>query len=99
MHYSFQNFLFKSYYVNGTYSAACTNRILNVMYVWWRFFTYFMCDMCIVRKYPELLQQFKYLLGYKDHGSLDPFAGLSGISSLLAAKDRTSEYSPEIGQY
>ena len=51
-----------------------------------------MYDMCIVRKYPELLQQFKYLLGYKDHGSLDPFAGLSGISSLLAAKDRTSEY-------
>ena len=52
----------------------------------------------VFRKFPELLQQFKYLLGYKEHGSMDPFAGLSGISSLLAAKDRTSEYSPEIGQ-
>jgi len=50
------------------------------------------------RKYPDLLQQFKYLLGYKDHGSMDPFAGLTGITSLLAAKDRTSEYAPEIGE-
>lgn len=45
-----------------------------------------------------MLQQFKYLLGYKDHGSMDPFAGLTGITSLLAAKDRTSEYAPEIGE-
>lgn len=63
-------------------------RLFHVAYMW---------DF-VVRKFPELLQQFKYLLGYKDHGSMDPFAGLSGISSLLAAKDRTSEYSPEIGQ-
>jgi len=52
----------------------------------------------LCRKYPDLLQQFKYLLGYKDHGSMDPFAGLTGITSLLAAKDRTSEYAPEIGE-
>ena len=29
---------------------------------------------------------------------MDPFAGLTGITSLLAAKDRTSEYAPEIGE-
>ena len=29
---------------------------------------------------------------------MDPFAGLTGITSLLAKKDITSEYAPEIGE-
>jgi len=39
-------------------------------------------------------QQFKC----KDHGSMNPFAGLTGITSLLVAKNGTSEYAPKIGK-